>query len=360
MAASYPSAVKSFSALNVGDTIQDTHVEDAYDEITAIEQALLTGIVHALSATLTTTNTRALALQFGLGAEATASVLRLKAYSPAIEFLDKDGAQNWHAGIDDNDADSFVIGRGYGPGQGLAPSIAIDKTALSVTIGEGAAASPDAILNIVSSDAYGQNDWVFWTRRHGTSVSNHSRFQHFSGAVIPEVVLSGLIARGSLAAPTAILSGDPLFILDARAYDGTATNYNEYANGWSDGQATIRFEATENWGNATPGTPSGAKHGTKLVFKTTPNSSGVTQLDRLTIGADGIISVHSAPIRLYELSANPSAADLTSGANAKDRLGFYMKNDKLVFAYNNAGTVTYISLPLDGATVDWTHSTSAP
>lgn len=61
-----------------------------------------------------------------------------------------------------------------------------------------------------------------------------------------------------------------------------------------------------------------------------------------------------------ELAADPTAADLTSGANAKDRLAFYMKNDKLVFAYNNAGTVTYLTIPLDAATTSWTQSTVAP
>lgn len=49
MAASYPGSAKSFTALNAGDVVQDTDVEQAYDEITAIEQALLTsGLAHNL------------------------------------------------------------------------------------------------------------------------------------------------------------------------------------------------------------------------------------------------------------------------------------------------------------------------
>lgn len=49
MSASYPAAAKSFTALNVGDVIQDTDIEQAYDEITAIETALLTsGLAHHL------------------------------------------------------------------------------------------------------------------------------------------------------------------------------------------------------------------------------------------------------------------------------------------------------------------------
>lgn len=55
MAASYPAAPKSFTALNAGDTIQDTDVEAAYDEVTAMQQALLTtGLAHHLFPDATT------------------------------------------------------------------------------------------------------------------------------------------------------------------------------------------------------------------------------------------------------------------------------------------------------------------
>lgn len=65
--------------------------------------------------------------------------------------------------------------------------------------------------------------------------------------------------------------------------------------------------------------------------------------------------------RVAERAANPSAADLTSGANAKDRVQMYMKADTLVFAYNDgAGTVNYLSIALDGSTTTWTNGTSAP
>lgn len=79
------------------------------------------------------------------------------------------------------------------------------------------------------------------------------------------------------------------------------------------------------------------------------------------LGGDSDYATHVAGgFRCGERAADPSAADLTSGANAKDRVQMYMKNDKLVFAYNAAGTVTYVSIPLDGSTTTWTHSTSAP
>lgn len=48
MAASYPIATKAFTTKLTGDTVQAAHVDDLQDEVTAIENALLTGLAHAL------------------------------------------------------------------------------------------------------------------------------------------------------------------------------------------------------------------------------------------------------------------------------------------------------------------------
>ena len=61
-----------------------------------------------------------------------------------------------------------------------------------------------------------------------------------------------------------------------------------------------------------------------------------------------------------EVSADPSASDLTSGANAKDRMAIYMKSDKVVIAYNHSGTVWYLSCGLDASGGTWTQSSTAP
>lgn len=55
-------------------------------------------------------------------------------------------------------------------------------------------------------------------------------------------------------------------------------------------------------------------------------------------------------------SGNPTTSDLDS----LDSMSIYMKNDKFVIAYNNGGTITYITIPMDGSTTTWTHSTTAP
>lgn len=65
-------------------------------------------------------------------------------------------------------------------------------------------------------------------------------------------------------------------------------------------------------------------------------------------------------ITLNEQLYNPDAADLSSVPGEKDRLTIYMKADKLVIAYNNTGTVTYITLDLDGSDTTLAHSSTAP
>lgn len=59
---------------------------------------------------------------------------------------------------------------------------------------------------------------------------------------------------------------------------------------------------------------------------------------------------------LDEAGANPT----TTALDQDDSVGVYTKADKFVVAYNDGGTMTYISIPLDGSTTTWTHSTSAP
>lgn len=57
-----------------------------------------------------------------------------------------------------------------------------------------------------------------------------------------------------------------------------------------------------------------------------------------------------------EADSNPTTTEL----DATDSFAMYMKADKLVFAYNVAGTMNYLTIPLDGATTTWTNSTTAP
>lgn len=63
-----------------------------------------------------------------------------------------------------------------------------------------------------------------------------------------------------------------------------------------------------------------------------------------------------------EASRVPPANILTSGvvANERDRMALFMKNDKWTMAYNNAGTVNYATLDLDGSDTAWANGATAP
>lgn len=64
---------------------------------------------------------------------------------------------------------------------------------------------------------------------------------------------------------------------------------------------------------------------------------------------------------LYLRSTNtPYVENLTTGSNQKDRAALIMKNGKITIAYDNAGTLTYATLPLDGSTTSWTNSSTTP
>lgn len=50
----------------------------------------------------------------------------------------------------------------------------------------------------------------------------------------------------------------------------------------------------------------------------------------------------------------------TTQLDSLDAIAVYNKNNKFVIAFNNAGTITYIKIPLDGSTTTWTQDTTAP
>ena len=71
-------------------------------------------------ANLTFDGTRLIAAG-GTGSEMTTSNIRVTGYSSGVEWVDKDDVQNWYWAIDDNESNAFIMGMGYGPGQGIEP-----------------------------------------------------------------------------------------------------------------------------------------------------------------------------------------------------------------------------------------------
>ncbi|MEK7479172.1 MAG: hypothetical protein AAB634_01405 [Patescibacteria group bacterium] len=95
-----------------------------------------TGPGRKLDISQTTAGAGGILVAMPTAAETTASGIRVSGYSPAIELMDKDGVQNWHLSIDDNVNNDFVIGKGYGPGQGIANNIRIVASNNDIIFGE--------------------------------------------------------------------------------------------------------------------------------------------------------------------------------------------------------------------------------
>jgi hypothetical protein len=226
------------------------------------------------------------ALTVGVGSTASsANQVQVQGYQASFEVMDHTSTHNYYFGVDDADSSKLKIGGGYSPGQGGVASITIGAGPV-VAIGPPASGGT---LSVNSNDDFGQSDWVLWTRRESASgvgytgygsVSNLSRFQHFSGSNYPEAVLTGIVARGTVGSPAAVQSGDNLFILDGRGYDGSSVDHGEYTLGWSDGQAAVKIQTTENW--------TGSAHGAQILFQTTPNGSLGVQ-DSMVVGSSGTV-----------------------------------------------------------------------
>ncbi len=103
-----------------------------------------TSVLYRLNVSQTSSGVNGLLVNMPTDAETTASGIRIKGYSPAIELMDKDSVQNWYMGIDDNDGNKLIFGRGYGPGQSVTQAITVD-TSDNVGIGT---ASPGYKLDV--------------------------------------------------------------------------------------------------------------------------------------------------------------------------------------------------------------------
>lgn len=140
--------------------------------------------------------------------------------------------------------------------------------------------------------------------------------------------------------------------------------------------------ATDGFARLAGGTDDGADAATLDAFGSTYSSSGsaVASGARLTgkyggglalcaADAAGLIKFYpggvSSPttallpvghLWMSELATDPSSAYFSDRGD----FALYMKNNKLVIAYKNSSTMTYITIPMDGSTTSWTHSTSAP
>lgn len=74
----------------------------------------------------------------------------------------------------------------------------------------------------------------------------------------------------------------------------------------------------------------------------------------IQIHFQGRDSGESSHFELYPVSADPT------DPSSDDEVNVYFKDTKIVFQYNDSGTVRYKYLDLSGTGVTWVHTTSAP
>lgn len=112
-------------------------------------------------------------------------------------------------------------------------------------------------------------------------------------------------ANGTKSVPTVAISGDELYVMAARGYDGA---------GFDDDGNTHIVEATETWG--------ATAHGLRQRFFTTPNGT-VAQAEVMVLENDGMVGLSSsAPKEILDIGGNATIAN-SGDATAGLRLNSY-------------------------------------
>lgn len=146
-----------------------------------------------------------------------------------------------------------------------------------------------------------------------------------------DINIRGRHSRGTFASPSAITTDDALLLF---------SGLGRHNSGFAGAQARIGMYAAESW--------TSSALGTYINFETTANGT-TSRLERGRF-------LHRGQLRLEEIASDPTTTDLAS----LSQFTIGMKNNKFVISYNNGGTITYISIPMDGSTTTWTHNTTSP
>jgi hypothetical protein len=184
-------------------------------------------------------------------------------------------------------------------------------------------------------------------------------------------------SRGTVAAPGTVQNGDQLSALLFQGWDGTQ---------WINGAAYIAFvDGTVSTGGV-PGNIIFYSGGLVQALKLTSDSRVVIGAHASANGQLDVKSAHaSLPAGIFSSAANPTApilkgqisgvdqfiwhhkgwqvqkqvsANPTATDIDADHLAIYLKGGKLCFARNDAGTMRFLSIALDGGST--TFSTSTP
>ena len=93
----------------------------------------------------------------------------------------------------------------------------------------------------------------------------------------------------------------------------------------------------------------------RSIFSLTPATKGA----RLNVGNEIFIDGEGSGGGQTAITAYPSSVT-PSDPSQSNEASIYLKSNKLIFVYNDAGTIRYKYLDLTGTGVTWVHTTTAP
>lgn len=134
---------------------------------------------------------------------------------------------------------------------------------------------------------------------------------------------------------------------DVIAQGGSGGASGNGGNLWLDGGEGVGTNKAGGWVRLRAGQNTGSGAEGYISFEVARTGAGGTEVARI---------IKQGALVQAERTTDPTTANLAANA----AVAMYNKNNKLVFAFNNAGTMTYVSIALDGAATTWTQSTTAP
>lgn len=192
-------------------------------------------------------------------------------------------------------------------------------------------AIPETYFHIYNeSTSYGaelmriENNANVANARAGLSITAYYANGFFSGGY---VILNAI--RGSKSSPQALQAGDRVGSIFFGGHNGSSAAT----------AASIMCFAKNNWSTSNNDT-------NLLIYINGPNEANPTNKFKFEgCGA-------------FCISANANATPDTPASSSEVKM--YLKGNKIVFQYNDAGTVRYKYLDLSGTGVTWVHTTTAP
>lgn len=118
-------------------------------------------------------------------------------------------------------------------------------------------------------------------------------------------------------------------------------------NLWLDGGEAVGINRAGGWVRLRAGQNTGTGAEGYISFEVERTGVGGTEVARI---------IKQGALVMTERTTDPTTTNLA----ANGAVAIYNKNNKLVFAFNNAGTMTYVTIALDGTTTTWAQSTVAP